>query len=169
MALEVKLGDRIANVELLSEEGSKITIMVDDHQYDIDLHQVEKGVYSVLFKGRSFNVELIETDHAKKYSVNTFYHSYDAEIIDAESKYLQARNAGDQAEAESTISSPMPGKIVKIPVNKGDEVKKGDTIIIVSAMKMESEYKAMKDGIVKDIFVKEEDTIDSNQALVFIE
>ena len=169
MAIEIKLGDRLAKVELLAENGNQVKIMVDAKEYDLDMIQVENGIYSVLYKGRSYNVELIETSSPKKYSVNTFYHSYEAEIIDAESKYLQARNSGNLESTESTITSPMPGKIVKIPVELGSEVKKGDTVIIVSAMKMESEYKAMKDGLVKEIFVCEGDTIDGNQPLVFID
>jgi biotin carboxyl carrier protein len=169
MALEIKLDNRIANVELLAENGNNVKIIVDDREYDLDMQQVEKGVYSVMYKGRSFNVELIENGSPKKYTVNTFYHSYEAEIIDAESKYLKSRNEGNLESAESTITSPMPGKVVKIPVKIGQEVLKGQTVIIVSAMKMESEYKAMKDGIVKEIFVKEEDTINGNQPLVFID
>jgi len=135
----------------------------------LDCNQVEKGIYSILFKGRSYNVELIETDTPKKYSVNTFYHSYDAEIIDAETKYLQARKGGDMDDEQSTIYSPMPGKVVKIEVDLGDEVKKGDTVIIISAMKMESEYKAGKDGTISEIFVTEEDTVKANQALIHID
>ncbi len=169
MSLEIKLGDRTAKVELLAESGNQIKIMVDDNEYDLDCYQVEKGIYSILFKGRSYNVELIDTDSPKKYSVNTFYHSYDAEIIDAETKYLQARKGNDLEDQQSTIISPMPGKVVKIPIKMGEEVKKGDTIIIISAMKMESEYKAGKDGIISEIFVNEEDTIKANQALVHIE
>ncbi len=169
MSLEIKLGDRTAKVELLAESGNQIKIMVDDNEYDLDCYQVEKGIYSILFKGRSYNVELIDTDSPKKYSVNTFYHSYDAEIIDAETKYLQARKGSGMDDEQSTISSPMPGKVVKIQVALGDEVKKGDTVIIISAMKMESEYKAGKDGTISEIFVNEEDTIKANQALVHIE
>lgn len=169
MSLEIKLGDRTAKVELLAESGNQIKIMVDDNEYDLDCYQVEKGIYSILFKGRSYNVELIDTDSPKKYSVNTFYHSYDAEIIDAETKYLQARKGGDLEDEQSTICSPMPGKVVKIPVKLGEEVKKGDTVVIISAMKMESEYKAGKDGTISEIFVNEEDTIKANQALVHIE
>lgn len=169
MAIEIKLGDRLAKVELLAEDGTQVKIIVDNKEYDLDMQQVENGVYSVMYKGRSFNVELIETDSPKKYSVNTFYHSYDAEIIDAETKYLQARNAGNLETEASTITSPMPGKVVKIPVELGSEVKKGETVIIISAMKMESEYKAMKDGVIKEIFVHEEDTVDGNQPLVFID
>ena len=169
MTTEIKLGERLANVELLAEDGNKIKILVDSKEYDLDMLQVENGVYSVIYKERSFNVELIETDSPKKYSVNTFYHSYDAEIIDPETRYQQARNSSNLEMAESTITSPMPGKVVKIQVELGSEVKKGDTVIIVSAMKMESEYKAMKDGVVKEIFVHEEDIIDGNQPLVCID
>jgi biotin carboxyl carrier protein len=48
-------------------------------------------------------------------------------------------------------------------VSEGDTVKKGDTAIIISAMKMESEYKAPKDGVVNKINVKEGDTVEGNQ------
>jgi biotin carboxyl carrier protein len=169
MAIEVQLDERLANVELLAEDANIITIKVDDKVYQLDMIQVEQGVYSVLYNGLSYNVELIATESPKKYAINTFYHSYQAEIIDAETRYQRARNAGNEFEAESTLISPMPGKVVKIPVKTGDKVQKGDTVIIIAAMKMESEYKAMKDGVVTDIYVKEEQTIDGNQALIKIE
>ena len=51
-------------------------------------------------------------------------------------------------------------------VEVGDVVKEGETVIIISAMKMESEYKAPKDGIVKKVNVKNDDTIDGNQILI---
>jgi biotin carboxyl carrier protein len=79
------------------------------------------------------------------------------------------RNQSLLADEESVISSPMPGKVVKIPVQAGDKVKIGDTVIIVSAMKMESEYKAGKSGIIKDIHVGEGDTIEGHQPLITIE
>jgi biotin carboxyl carrier protein len=60
----------------------------------------------------------------------------------------------------------MPGKIVKINVKEGDDVIKGETLIIVEAMKMQSEYKSTKDGIIKKIFVREDDTISGNQILI---
>ncbi len=169
MALEIKLDERLAKVELLYENQNHITIKVDNKEYELDMIEVEHGVYSVLYKGISYNVGLVETETPKKYTVNTFFHSYNAEIIDAEAKYKQARKADDNFETENTIMSPMPGKVVKILVKVGSKVTKGETVIIVAAMKMESEYKAMKDGVVSEIYVKEDDTIDGNQPLVKIE
>ncbi len=63
----------------------------------------------------------------------------------------------------------MPGKVVKVLVNKGDSVKEGETAIIISAMKMESEYKAPKDGVIKKVNVKDGDTIEGNQILIELE
>jgi biotin carboxyl carrier protein len=63
----------------------------------------------------------------------------------------------------------MPGKIVKIPVKKSDQVITGQTVIIVEAMKMQSEYKVKRDSIIKDILVKEGDNVEGNQTLIVLE
>ena len=63
----------------------------------------------------------------------------------------------------------MPGKIVKILVKEGDIIKEGETAIIISAMKMESEYKAPATGMVKRINVAEGDVIQSDQILIELE
>jgi biotin carboxyl carrier protein len=167
MPTEVKINDRNALVEVLSREGSRLRISIDGKKYDADVVMVEEGVYSIIIDNRSHNIELIRTDN-KNYQVNTYSKSYEVEVIDAESKYLKSRRRDDGHE-EAIISSPMPGKVVKILVRVGDEVKAGDTVIIVSAMKMESEYKVKKDRVIKEIKVKEGDTIQANQPLVIIE
>ncbi len=167
MATEVKINERSAQVELLSRDGNKITVSIDGKTYEADVVMVEEGVYSILIDNRSHNIELIRTE-SKNFVVNTYSRSYDIEIIDAASKYLKSRRR-DHGHEENVISSPMPGKVVKILVKEGDQVKAGDTVIIISAMKMESEYKVKKDRLIKEIKVKEGDTIQSNQPLVVIE
>jgi len=169
MPLEIRLNDRLSNVELVRKEKHYLEILVDGKLYKLDVMQVERGVYSILYNGKSYNVELIEGDSQKKYNVNTHYHSFDLEIIDAETRYFLSRNKNLLDNDESTISSPMPGKVVKIPVKAGQDVEAGDTVIIVSAMKMESEYKAGKGGKVKEILVNEGDTIEGHQPLITLE
>ena len=169
MSLEISLGDRTSNVELVRKDKNQMEIRVDGKLYKVDVVMVENGVYSILYNGKSYNIELIEKDSPKQYNVNTLNRSYDLEIIDAETRYLLSRNKGLMGEEGSTISSPMPGKVIKIPVKIGDEVKIGETVIIVSAMKMESEYKAGKDGKIKEILVSKGDTIEGHQPLITIE
>ncbi len=168
MALEINIDGNSASVELLSKDGNKYQVEIDGKMYEVDLVIVEKGVYSIIYKNKSYNVELIQGREPKTYTINTLYNSYDIDIMDAEAKYLKGRKQ-DELDDESSISSPMPGKVVKILVKIGDKVKAGDTVIIISAMKMESEYKVKRDREIKDILVKEADTIDGHQPLIIIE
>jgi biotin carboxyl carrier protein len=167
-SLEIQTGEKLKKVELISRKGNELKIKVDDNVYDVDIIMVERGVYSILLDGRSYNVELIETTGPKQYQVNTLFYSFDAEVVDAETKYQKSRTKIDSLE-DNVISSPMPGKVVRILVKPGEQVKAGDTVVIVSAMKMESEYKVKSDRLIKEIKVKEGDTVSANQPLIIIE
>jgi biotin carboxyl carrier protein len=169
MSLEVNIDKRTAIVELIYHEGDRVKIAVDNKIYELDIVMVEEGVYSVLLNNRSYNLELIQNGSSKKYTINTYLNTYEVELVDAETKYLRAREKSQFGEMENNIYSPMPGKVVKIPVKVGDEVSEGQTVIIVSAMKMESEFEAKKDGRVKEIHTSEGATVDGNQILVILE
>ena len=169
MAYEISLEDRLAKIELLNRAGNKAVISVDDHKYEIDIVMVEDGVYSILYNGHSYNLELIESDTGKNYMVNTFSRTFNVEIIDAETKYRNSRLQGLEHEGENELSTPMPGKVIKIPVKVGDNVISGQTLIVVEAMKMQSEFKATADRVVKEILVSEGDTVDAHQVMIKLE
>ncbi|MFY9153347.1 MAG: biotin/lipoyl-containing protein [Prolixibacteraceae bacterium] len=169
MSIQIKLDKRIASVEILKQFENLLEIKVDDKIYQVDLMHNDEGIFSILAEGRSFNIELVPQAKPKHYTAYTLYDSYDLEVIDAEARYLRNRSSSTQLASENNITSPMPGKVVKIPVNQGDVVKKGDTLITISAMKMESEYKAPIDGTISKIHVEEGSTVESNQVLIEIE
>jgi biotin carboxyl carrier protein len=168
MSYEIKINDRTAKVELLNRTGNTVKILLDDKKYDADVVMVEKGVYSLIMDGVSYNIEMIENGSSKEYLVNTLNESFNVEIIDAESKYLKSRKKDGGADS-NIISTPMPGKVVKVLVKSGDQVKAGETVIIISAMKMESEYKVKKDRLIKEVLVKEGDVVDGHQSLIIVE
>lgn len=169
MSIEIKLDKRIASVEILKQFENMLEIKVDEKIYQVDLMHNDEGIFSILVNGHSYNIELVPQSKPKHYTAYTLYDSYDLEVIDAESRYLRNRSGNTQLLSENSITSPMPGKVVKIPVSVGDEVKKGDTVITISAMKMESEYKSPIDGKVAVIHVTEGSTVDSGQVLIEIE
>jgi biotin carboxyl carrier protein len=168
MELELNVNGRTAAVDLLKRDGNILSVAVDGEVYDLDMVMVAEGIYSIIYKGKSYNVEMIQGVSDKHYVVNTFYNSYDVEVVDAESKYIRSRSKGDTHEGENSISTPMPGKVVKILVKVGDEVEAGQTVIIVSAMKMESEFKIRKPGVIKAINVKEGDLVEGHKVMVVI-
>lgn len=169
MSYEVKINNKVKKVELVQWEGSFVNIKVDGKEYKMDFVKVGQGNFSILHENNSHNVELIPGENVKKYTVNTTKRSYEAEVIDAESKYRSSRLKGLEEDAENTIVAPIPGKVVKIPVSAGEKVEMGQTLIIISAMKMESEYKAKKDSVVKQINVKEGDNVEARKVMIVLE
>ena len=169
MSLEIRLNDRYSQVEVVKRNNNKVAVRVDNQTYEIDVVKVEEGVFSILLEGKSYVVHLLEGENAKKYTANAPFRSYEVEVIDAESRYMASRKGDEPEDSAKHVSSPMPGKVVKIPVKIGEKVEAGQTVIIVSAMKMESEYKSAREGIVSEIHVGEGDTIEGHQPLITIE
>ncbi|MBN2891413.1 MAG: acetyl-CoA carboxylase biotin carboxyl carrier protein subunit [Bacteroidales bacterium] len=170
MKLDITINEEVRRVEMLSKNGNNLLMKVNDKIYNVDLRQTSTFVYSLLLEQDSFNIELAPSEKShKKYFINHGIDNMVATITDCQTRYAQSRNSGGIADDSNIIQTPMPGKIVKILVNEGDKLKEGDTIIIVEAMKMQSEYKATGDKIVKKIMVKEGDAIEGNQQLVILE
>ncbi len=169
MSYEVKVNNRTAQVDLLQWEGAYVHIKVDGKEYKLDFEKVGKGIFSLIHNNTSYNIELIPGENVKKYTINTHKNTFEAEVIDAEAKYRASRLKGSEEDAENTITAPIPGKIVRIPVETGQKVTAGQTIVVFSAMKMESEFKAKKDGVVKEVNVKEGQNVEAKKVLVVVE
>jgi biotin carboxyl carrier protein len=73
------------------------------------------------------------------------------------------------AQAENTVKAPMPGIILEVRVSTGDAVKKGDTLLILEAMKMENAILSPMDGVVKKILSEKGETVDKNKLLIELE
>jgi biotin carboxyl carrier protein len=159
---------RNAEVELLSHKKNKYTIQIDNRILDFDILTEGNGSYSIIYNNRSWEMEVVKSGEFNSYTVYKFGETFNVEIEDALSKYKKNKNEGLHGN-ESNICAPMPGKIVKILVKTGQVVNTGDTVLIISAMKMESEFKSAVDGVIKKILVKENDIVNGNQLLVEIE
>ena len=166
--MEIHIGSRIAEVELISKEDNKVTLTIDGKLFEADVVMAENGTCNILMNGHSSNAQLIRSENGKSYKVNTHYSSFNVEIVDSQAKYLRMRKKDEERQIDRIVS-PMPGKVVKIPVEKGQELKAGDTAIVVEAMKMQSNYKVTSDCRVKEILVKEGDNITSDQTLIILE
>lgn len=166
--MEIHIGDRVADVSLVNKEGNKVQLTIDGKPYEVDIVMAENGSCSILHDGNSYNAELIQKEGRKSYDVNIFYRSYHIDIIDTQAKYLRMKK-GDNTRQDDKIIAPMPGKVVKIPVKKGDHLQAGDIVIVLEAMKMQSNYKVHSECVVKDILVNEGDSVNGNQTLILLD
>jgi len=85
------------------------------------------------------------------------------------SKSESSKSSASAAEGGHKVSAPMPGSVFKMLVSPGDEVKKGQTLLVFEAMKMENDLTSPADGTVRDINVSEGDAINVGDTLIVIE
>ena len=168
MKVEAIINKRKAEIELISKVQNHYKIKVNNKTFDFDIITIGNGSYSIIYNNNSWDLEAAKSSGFNTYTVYKFGQSFKVEIEDALSKYKKNKDLGLQAD-NNNIIAPMPGKIVKVLVTEGQKVKIGDTILIISAMKMESEYKVKQDSTVQDILVSEGDTIEGHQPLVIVE
>ena len=159
-----KLDNRLREVEMISKDGNKVEIAVDGKIYDIDVVMSESGFCSILYQGRSYNAESVRHSEGR-YTITTHFRNFDIELSNPQKKYLRGRQSSID-DVQETITSPMPGKIIKIMVAQDQEVKQGDPLIVVEAMKMQSTYTAAQNAIVEKVHIEEGDSVIRDQLLI---
>ncbi len=166
--MEIQVGNKMMEVTLLSKEGNHVKVALDGKVYDVDVCMLEDNVCSLIHKGNSYNAELTRENDNKHYRVNLNYSVYDIDILDSQAKYMRMRKNKDSMSAlqPDIITAPMPCKIVKVFVKPGDTLKAGDSVLTMEAMKMMSNYKVAEDCTIKEVIVKEGESVMANAVLV---
>ena len=169
--MEIQVGDKMIEATLLSKEGNHVKVALDGKVYDVDVCMLEENVYSLIHKGISYNAELTRENDNKNYRVNLNYSVYDINMLDSQAKYMRMRkNKNNLSGMQSDIiTAPMPCKIVKVFVKPGDKLKAGDSVLTMEAMKMMSNYKVAEDCTIKEVIVKEGESVMANAVLAKLE
>lgn len=165
MKLQAQIADELHSVEII-RDGDRVFAHIDDREYDLEASEVEPEVFLLKHYGSVNEVYVTRTGDAYTASING--KDIDIRLIDP--KRLRGHGTGsDQADGRAEIRTQMPGKVVRLIANVGDPVEKGHGVLVVEAMKMQNELKSPKDGVVKEIRVKETDTVSAGDILAIIE
>jgi biotin carboxyl carrier protein len=165
MKLVAKNGKHQEEIKVIKRDGPILEVTIGDREYKLDVEKVEDGVYSVIHNGSSHNMEIIKSERKHFFAVNTQYQSFDIEIAPAGSLKGSGKRQGNKSEK---ITAPIPGKVISVKAAPGDVVKEGQTVVVLSAMKMENELKATANGVISKIHTKENDVVKENSVLVEI-
>jgi biotin carboxyl carrier protein len=159
------IGEKEYEIEILADNQ----VSVDGVVYHVDFQSVSgQPVFTMLVDGKSYEAYIAEEDGLWQVLMQGTL--YSAEVEDEREKRLRAAaGEGASESGEFVLRAPMPGLVVSIPVNVGDEIQKGDVLIILESMKMQNELKAPRDGVVARVEVGEGESVEQRQALVSLE
>ncbi|MBI3447759.1 MAG: hypothetical protein HY049_02375 [Acidobacteria bacterium] len=167
----IRIGERLHEVSL-QRRGARVVASVDGREYRLNVHESHGGVYSLLpldEGGAQVEVQVAPSrDDAGMYHVRVRGRAFEAraEAPGSRERETIQRSAGA---GPRPLKSVMPGRIVRLLVEAGASVKRGQGIIVVEAMKMENELPSSKDGIVTQILVSPGDRVESGATLAIIE
>lgn len=137
----VTLGDRIVNVEVLQSKDGILDMLIDGEPVTACVSS-DNARRWVTINGRTF--VLTKSSGAR-------------------------RSGGGHHHAAGELTAPMPGQVRAVNVSEGEAVVKGQTLMVLEAMKMEIRIQAPMDGVVKSLAVKQGQTVEREQALITVE
>ncbi len=185
MKLEIIIDGRARAVEVPDQAlaGGPGNFVIESSPIQGDIREIEPGLYSVLIAGRSYEVRI---DPASALSAGTepaarpgtdgpapdYYahvrgRRYAVQVRDP--RRLPLQRGRPAAAGRQSVASPMPGKVVRLLVSEGEQVKAGQGLLVVEAMKMQNEIRAPKDGRVTAIRVAEGAAVAGGETLAEVE
>lgn len=145
--------------------------LTDSSVESLDTVSLGNSEFHVLKDNRSFRAEVTQSDFlSKNYTVKVNGNSYEVNLAD--SLDLLIKQMGFEvgaAKQVNAIKAPMPGLVLEISVEVGQEVQEGDNLLILEAMKMENSFTSPRAGIIKSIVVSKGQAVDKGQLLIEFE
>ena len=158
------VGDYEHDVEVDAIEGG-FRVTIDEESVEVDASKLEASFYSLICEGRSYDVSVTE-EVEDTFVVRHGGFKRTVRLIDP----VAAAAGGHLAHTGAAeIHSVMPGRVVSVLVQEGDEVAEGQGIIVLEAMKMENEVSAPRAGTVKSVEVQAGQALETGSVIAVIE
>lgn len=162
--------DNVLSARIIRNMGSEIFLLeIDNKEYTLRLLKGNSNEFEFILDNTFFHVKIIDNKETSiKLLINDQFvilkkHSILTEIIEKSIK------SGLLLDESKIISSPIPGRVIKVNVSIGDKVQKGDSIVILESMKMQVGIKTQDEGIIKEIKVSEMDTVSRHDTIAVLE
>jgi len=154
-----------------AQVNKRFDFSFENNEFDWDCVETNEGLFHILFNERSFIACLVEAHPTKKefvFRINN--NNYHVLLKDKHDELLQSLGMdGFNDHKEIEIKAPMPGRVLDVMLDNGDFVKKGDSVLVLEAMKMENVIKSPTNGVVKRVVVLKGCVVDKNDVLIEFE
>ena len=154
--------------EIEINDENRVTI--DGQPVTLDFKSMSEGqpIYSLILNGKSYEAMIELTEEG--WQVMLRGQLYQIDIEDERQRRLRMASGGTSTQSgELKLKTPMPGLIVDVPVEEGQEVTKGDNLIILESMKMQNEIKSPREGKILRVNVNPGDSVNQNQILLILD
>jgi biotin carboxyl carrier protein len=179
MTFEVAIGDRVRTVTVI-RNGALLQVELDGRAHLVDARRVSDSILSMLVQldgaaapSRSVDASFAAQASAGDFDVHVDGRAIAVQIRPAGSFGRQKKQGhgahGAHGAGPQRVVAPMPGKVVRVLVQAGDQVTARQGLVVVEAMKMENELRAARDGRVRDVAVKEGQSVDAGAVLLTVE
>ena len=167
MLFRSTIGEREVTISVEELGGANYKVAIDGVEHVVDAQMIAGTLWSVLYGNGSFEVDVTRLP-AEEFEVLLQGDCHKFTLMN-EQRRAMIRAGGKGSAGKAMLTSPMPGKVVKLLVKEGQEVEAGQGVIVVEAMKMENELKSALAGKVKEIFVGEGEVVESGAKLLLVE
>lgn len=133
-----------------------------------DIAPLPNGQFHILFQNRSYTASVLETNFSEKtFKIRMGTGIYTLQVKDDFDQLAEKMGMSNTTQRKAnTIKAPMPGLVLSVLVAEGQSIKKGESVAILEAMKMENVIKAPNDGTIKSISVQKGNAVEKNQILI---
>ncbi len=147
---------------------NQLLFTINNQTHIAEIQQVHPYEYYIKYNNRTYNILLLSFNpQEKKVTLKINGKRTTVQLKDKYDLLLHQLGLDKiKNNKADSIKAPMPGMVLDIMVSEGQQVKKGDAILVLEAMKMENVLKATSDGIVKKIVVKKGSAVEKNQLLI---
>jgi biotin carboxyl carrier protein len=151
----------------LEKSGSTYKVSLDGQPVDADVILGTPNAVSVILNGAAFEFYIAPAPGGA-YALQTGSREFHAEVRDPRS-WPGRKQGGLDAEGRQEIVAPMPGKVIRLLVEAGDQVETGQGLVVVEAMKMQNEIRSPKKGRIERIQAKEGQLVNAGDVLAWVE
>jgi acetyl/propionyl-CoA carboxylase alpha subunit len=167
MDVPISLDESLINCKVVKGDAGQYIFEIEGKKIQALLKSMEFGIIEIVVDDHT-TVSFISDDKKGYGTVTVNGHDFQVKRHDilVEEDVFGTLDSGGKDGGE--IVSPMPGKVIKINVKEGQDISKGDVLLVVEAMKMENNITAPKDGKVGKVNVKTGDMVDGSTELVVV-
>ncbi|KOO68343.1 biotin/lipoyl-containing protein [Xylanibacter rarus] len=136
---------------------------INGNKYEVAINSINDNIANVVVNGEEYEVQMEKEPEPVKKKVVV------RPVAQPEAETASAPTSTNKVDLNNAVKSPLPGVITEIKVKVGDEVKAGDTVVVLEAMKMANNLDAEKSGKVTAVLVKEGESVMEDTPLIVIE